>query len=78
MAMPPHKGVIGRHFIWFGGWVELAASYWYTTHLLEQVLGNKSTFMVAQEMCMSLLGLTHDLRFFYTPYHLLLSYKYNV
>jgi hypothetical protein len=34
--------------------------------------------MAAQEICMSLLGLTYDLRFFYTPYHLLLSYKYNV
>jgi len=28
----PHKGVIGGHFTWFGGGVELPASYWYTTH----------------------------------------------
>jgi hypothetical protein len=29
--MPPHKGVIGEHCTWFGGVVELPASYWYTT-----------------------------------------------
>jgi hypothetical protein len=31
MAMLPRRGVIEGHFTWFGRWVELPASYWYTT-----------------------------------------------
>ena len=29
--MLPRRGVIEGHFTWFGRWVELPASYWYTT-----------------------------------------------
>src|SRR5919109_2587956 len=34
----PHTGVIEGHVTWFGGWVELPASYWYTTDGLEEVV----------------------------------------
>ena len=31
IVVPPSHGVIEGHFTWFGRWVELPASYWYTT-----------------------------------------------
>jgi hypothetical protein len=49
--MPPHKGVIGRHFTWFRGWLELPASYWYTT------MTSTSGVMIALSCILCLLSL---------------------
>jgi len=42
------------------------------------VIAVNEQVQVDTEMGVRLSGLTHDLRFFYAPNHLLLPYKYNV